>query len=258
MKQREAPRIASEYWERIRDCTFTPRPRQERDYSIWHLTEGTTLCPEKDRLTRVTPRLYHPPKDRRTILKFFMGYIFEEFITTPCRIQREGISGEIDDFKLNTYLRELKFTHDSLENFKAKPWWIEQKMGYCYLAEVTESDLVTLFGAGNLMSYTPWGIKEINEYRTGKKKWDGQIYFYGMDYCPIDIKAWSFEYTDKEILENWKMIKTNIDLLANHVKLKQPFSKELIEARKPEWLCKPCEWKDLCWYYQEHMNKEAT
>jgi len=243
----ENPELADEYKERIRavvtgECELTRRPQGERDYSIWHLTEGTTICPEQDRLVRATPTP-HPPHDFRTGLKFFMGRAFEDSITTPCRIQENGISGEIDDFELDTYLRELKCTHESMVNFEPKPWWIEQIKGYCHLAQFYTPDLIVMFWAGNLMSYTPWGRAELK----------------GADlrYNPIDIKAWSMEFTENEIEDNWKFIQKRIGDLDNHIKLKQHMSKELIEERKPVWMCKRCRWTEYCWYWKKYINKEV-
>ena len=248
MKILENQTIADEYKQRILGVVtgereLTRRPQGERDYSVWHLTEGTTLCPEADRLVRATPNP-HPPHSFRTGLKFFMGRAFEDSITTPCRIQAEGISGEIDDFKLDAYLRELKCTHDSMINFEPKPWWISQIMGYCHLAELYTPDLIVLFWAGNLMSYTPWGRAELKGAE--------------LRYNPIDIKAYSIEFEKTEVEENWKSIHRTIDNLKDHVRLKHPMSKEEIEACKPVWMCKQCRWQpEYCWYWKKYINKEV-
>ena len=270
MIQKENNQVAVEYKQRISNVVEGRRvllpANYKRDYSFYHGSEGWGLCINQPYLTRVTPKP-HPPLSFRDALKFYMGDAFEKgIIERSERIFVDNIGLQPDDYIPNKYLRELKATHKSIEGFIPEWWWIDQNKAYCYSTERTQSEIVALFWAGNLMSYTPWGIKELNKMKEGKFKWNGTIYFQGLTYNPIDVKAWSMEYTHHELQNNWEYLKERIEYLKYCVEHKTPPSKERIEERLPHdndkyWLCKSansrCKWTDYCPYYAKYVNGDS-
>lgn len=260
MRRYEDTRIADEYKQRIADIVEGRRELRggtyERDMSFFHLSEGIGLCLNSTYLARTIE--IPPPLPYRTALKFFMGRAFEKGITHSCRIFKDGIGGEIDDYSVDNYIRELKATHETIINFTPHEHWVEQLMGYCYMTEETRGDIVVLFWAGNLMSYTSWGIKDIEEYKGNPRKWSGSTYFSELKYNPIDIRAWNYEFTTGEIENNWQSIQERIGQLKNHLKLKTQPEGEIISRRLPEWLCKICKWQpDHCKHWQKYIGTEG-
>jgi len=261
MIQKENNQVAVEYKQRISNVVEGRRvllpADYKRDYSFYHISEGVGLCIMASYLART--QQVAPPLPYRTALKFYMGRVFERGISTPERIFNNGIGGEIDDYKEDAYIRELKSTHESIENFKIHKHWTEQLMCYLYMKNSPKGDIVVLFWAGNLMSYTPWGAKEIAKEQN--KKW-GDVYFQGLQYNPIDIKAWSLEFTRSELEENWTAVVGRIEYLKECINTTSPPSKEAIEERLPcdnnkYWLCTNCRWQAMCDFYEKYINGDS-
>lgn len=108
---------------------------------------------------------------------------------------------------------EVKSTRMSAGKFNPEDMnhWIRQMMGYCYVLEKTEYDLVVMFVCGDYKPPFP------------------------------SIKSYHFEFTTEEIIDNWNMITDNRD------KLLQAYATDTPPEPNPsDWEWQYCECIDNC------------
>jgi len=251
MRYFENPQVRDIYLRRVVDMMSGARGMDavsyaDRDNSVIHLSDlqGCMLVPYY-RLS--TPKEKWPCIDPQSALRFLRGRVIERAIAKelPPKIS-DGISCTVDDWLEDWGIVEIKSTMEGSEFWnpvKEHPEWVTRMKGYCYVHAERESHLVVYFLAGNMPNYTPWSIKEHGRVISKKEG--------GAGYKGVDFKAWTFQFTDDEIKENWARMleaKDTIELAVSHG---VPPDIETVEPTVQSWHCKMCGWQDTCYYYRE-------
>jgi len=238
MTIKENRELAALYGQRIIDFMMGRRKMAGIKYSETregiHLSD-LQLCPLPAVYRHILPPEQIPPIDLTSALRFFRGRVFERAIgTEQPPMELDGITCTIDDEIIMDGVPEIKSTAEGMEWFRPDtkhPDWMERMKGYLNVMQMRVGHIIVFFLAGNMSDYLPWSMK-MNKQRPDK-------------YNGIGLKAWTMEFTDVEIRENWAEMLRRRGIIDNAIKFYGPETKEIIalpevEERRPKWMCAGC------------------
>ncbi len=197
------------------------RGQLQGDREGWHLSDFL-YCNYKAFYRK---RGEAPESTDETILIYWLGHAAQYFLL-PVKPE-EAAYIEVDGIKMtpdvqNQYfaghrvaLAEMKSTRSNMSWFKPteNKHYIMQMMGYCKGLGVTEAELIMFFLMGNYKPPFP------------------------------ALDCWHFEFTQKEIDDNWREVLRRRDILQTAL-AEGEFPRELIMAFAGE--CKYCECREMC------------
>lgn len=238
MKYYENTKVAQDYLARIEDMLEGRREMPPVYYpprgDNYHLSDFQG-CPLPGFFRRAMN--LKPPLSKKSLLYFLTGRIIERAIANEFPSgEVEGISFTVDDCAPDGIPAELKSTRwgsGFFDPVKDQPAWIERIKGYCYCRKSLIYHLVVVFLHGNVGDFFPWTIK-----KNGGRKPDS--------WENVDLKAWTFEFEQKEIDDNWAEVLRRRDVLDESVKSGSPMSDDEVLSRRPVWECKECSYRGVC------------
>lgn len=151
-------------------------------------------------------RMFPKPLTLKQAIMYALGYALQEYMYPQMEIsvEVEGVFCSPDVWELG---KEVKSTRAGIKIFDpAKPHWISRMKGYCYV--------------------------------TGKRVWGLDVVFI----IPSEVRSWEFEFTDQEVLDNWKVVQRKKGELEEAFKTK---TAPLIPYNA-EWECRSCEFAGYC------------
>lgn len=184
------------------------------------------LCLQKTLYRRILKD--PPPLSDKSILFFASGVCFEHWLVAksiPVK-EREGITRTLDDSNIFGAV-ELKSTRSNCDKFNpitAYPWWLSRMKTYCYIDRINRMHLVVFFWVGN---------RAENQ---------------------IELKAWSIEFTDEEIRDNWIKIKERANILTQCMESGENIPREFLTVR--DWECKSCQFLTVCYIKKSQVKDE--
>lgn len=150
------------------------------------------------------------------------------FKETEVRKEMNGVRGDIDaiDERItemySTSISSSKVT-DETKVPKVLLTKVKQLMAYCYMSGVKTGDLLVFFMSGDYKRFT-----EV----VGEKFYTG---------IQPELKCWTLEFTEEELMENWKQILRNKAEIELALKTGSP---PLLVGE--EWECKSCGYSYTC------------
>jgi hypothetical protein len=150
------------------------------------------------------------------------------FKETEVRKEMNGVRGDIDaiDERItemySTSISSSKVT-DETKVPKVLLTKVKQLMAYCYMSKEKTGDLLVFFMSGDYKRFT-----EV----VGEKFYTG---------IQPELKCWTLEFTEEELMENWKQILRNKAEIELALKTGSP---PLLVGE--EWECKSCSYNYVC------------
>ena len=253
MERHENIEVAEFYTQRIMD--FMTGKRTMPSVSLAHRPEGIHASDLDDNncpLTSFYSRTLEspPPITRDEALKFFRGRTVERVIAQEAEPREvNGIWMTVDDVSDEYGLAEIKSTATSNVGFLPDvdfPQWVTRMKSYCYGYEKKQIHLVVYFLVGNMPSYTVWNIKDLPK---------------GTSYCGVDLRVWTYEFTDSELRAWWLLAEERAEELSGAILTHSPPSPDSVRERLPFrlnkkgekvfWQCRYCRYSPYCYYHEQ-------
>lgn len=243
MKATPNPKVAELCIDRARKILTgkldLPAVHYDGDRSGIHLSDLQS-CPAQPYYQKTLGKNV-PELSNHSVLNFTKGRAFERFFAVEQdRVSIDDISCTADGFQPEYGFLEIKCTAEQMDFFDpltAHPEWIERIMGYCHAYRQKHWNLVVFFIVGNMPNRLWWNVKD---YGKSKEKYKG-----------IDLRAWTLEFTETEIADNWIEVKRRRDLLLDCLEKGIAPSNRWIDEQTPEWKHKLCNMIPICAYMQE-------
>ena len=198
-----------------------------------------------------------PPMGVETILKFATGRFWERGVAfsgelEPKQLDRIWVTP--DDYHPDIGISEIKHTiSSSLSDVRTDfPQWVCQMKNQAYVFEEDHVNLIVMFVTGNTASFA----------------WDRGNMPKGTRYRGVAFIAWTFEFTEAELEDNWKKMVERRDLLESSINDEIPIHRDIVleqlpcrlkkGGKKSYWMCEKnslgeprCGYSDICYLKKE-------
>ena len=191
-------------------------------------------------------------------LNFIAGRLFERgvaFVGELDPVLQDDIWVTPDDETPGFGLTEIKYTvTTSLQEVKdEQPQWVCQMKNQAYAFGVNHINLLIYYAMGNAPSSFFW-----NKSRPKEVPYRGK-----------ELQAWTYEFTDEEIEDNWRAVVERKDILVEAIENETPINKHIVLLELPwnwkyerknkvvirkwkdYWQCKLCAYSVNCELFDE-------